>query len=42
MKDWEREVNEGRVPKGMTLHLVMTLGFILMWPAIIIWILFCK
>lgn len=40
MKKWEEEVNNGRVPEGMTIHMVMTAGFILMWPglAIYIWI----
>lgn len=42
MKDWEREVNEGRVPKGMGIHIFMVSGFILMWPALLIWIIFFK
>lgn len=39
MKDWERELNEGKIPDGMALHCFMTAGFILMWPIATIYII---
>jgi len=38
MKKWEEEVNNGRVPEGMGIHIAVTAGFLLMWPALAIYI----
>ncbi len=38
MKKWEEEVNNGRVPEGMGIHMVMTAGFLIMWPVLAIYI----
>lgn len=42
MKDWEKEINEGRVPHGMGIHMVMTAGFLLMWPVATIYIIWFR
>ena len=42
MKDWENEINEGRVPEGMSIHVFMTAGVILVWPVATIYIIWFR